>query len=102
MYFGHVALEGNVGIWVQCRNASDVPSAPDAAPNLSVYEEGSSTALATDASMTGPVDSKTGFYRESVACTAAAGFESGKTYSVLIEYAISATSYSAVGTFTVV
>jgi len=95
-----VALEGTVGVWVQTRNASDVPTAPDAAPTYGVYEEGASTTVASGTT-TGPVNSKTGFYRASISCTSAAGFESGKQYCVLFEYAISSTSYSQLVYFTV-
>lgn len=103
-YFGLVALDAAIPLWVVVRNTSQVPTAPDSAPTFSVYEGGSDTPQTNGSavSMTGPVNSETGLYRKSHDATAANGYESGKTYLVKFNYAISSTNYTQIGTFTVV
>jgi len=49
-----------------------------------VYENGSTTEIITDTAMT-KFDSETGFYYDRIQLTAAAGFEVGKSYVVLIK-----------------
>jgi hypothetical protein len=56
----------------------------DSAPSYRVYEDETGTAILTG-SMAKLDDANTaGFYTESIACTSANGFESGKTYTVYI------------------
>lgn len=104
MDFGLIELGGNVGLWVITKNGSNVPTAPTSAPTFSVYEPGSDNPLTggEDVSMTGPVDSETGFYRKSHAATGANGYERNRTYTVKFKWAISGTDYSELGFFTVV
>ena len=57
----------------------------DSAPAYRVYEDETATPI-----LTGTMDklddgSTTGFYVETIACTSANGFETGKTYTIYIE-----------------
>ena len=104
MFFGFVELEGSAYLWTLTVNGSGVPTAPDAAPTFSVYEgdQDSPQTNGSAVTMTGPVNSQTGFYRKSHSAVSADGYERGKTYAVKINYAISSTNYSLLGYFTVV
>ena len=57
----------------------------DTAPAYRVYEDETSTAILTGSMAKLDDTNTTGFYSESIACTAGNGFESGKTYTVYIE-----------------
>jgi len=57
----------------------------DSAPAYRIYEDETATPI-----LTGTMDklddaNTTGFYTEQIACTAANGFEAGKTYTIYIE-----------------
>jgi len=57
----------------------------DAAPAYRVYEDETGTAILTGTMAKLDDANTTGFYTESITCTAANGFENGKTYTVYIE-----------------
>lgn len=62
----------------------------DAVPTYRVYEDETATPILTG-NMAKLDDANTlGFYSESIACTAANGFEDGKTYSIYVSAALSA------------
>jgi len=57
----------------------------DAAPAYRVYEEETDPPILTGEMAKLDDDDTTGFYTESIACTAANGFEVGKSYTVYIQ-----------------
>ena len=57
----------------------------DAAPDYRVYEDETGVAILTGTMSKLDDANTTGFYTELVACTAANGFEDGKTYTIFIE-----------------
>lgn len=57
----------------------------DGAPSYRVYEDETATAILTGTMATLDAGNTTGFYTELIACTAANGFENGKTYTIYIE-----------------
>jgi len=57
----------------------------ESAPTYRVYEDETATAILTGSMAKLDDSNTTGFYTESIACTAANGFEDGKTYTVYIE-----------------
>lgn len=102
--FGLVELDGTASLWWVTVNGSNVPTAPDSPPTFNVYE-GDQDAPMTNGdgvSVTGPVDSETGFYRKSHSAATSDGYERNKRYVVKLNYTISATAYSILGSFTVV
>jgi hypothetical protein len=56
----------------------------DAAPSYRVYEDETAVAILTGNMAKLDDANTTGFYTESIACTAANGFENGKTYTIYI------------------
>jgi hypothetical protein len=57
----------------------------DAAPTYRIYEDETATPILTGTMAKLDDGNTVGFYTESIACTAANGFEDGKTYTVYIE-----------------
>ena len=57
----------------------------DAVPDYRVYEDETGTAILTGSMAKLDDANTTGFYTEQIACTAANGFEDGKSYTVYIE-----------------
>ena len=57
----------------------------DSAPSYRVYENETDTPILTGNMSVLDDASTTGFYSETIACTAANGFENGKTYTVYIQ-----------------
>lgn len=57
----------------------------DSAPSYRVYEDETVPAILTGNMAKLDDANTTGFYTELIACTAANGFENGKTYSIYIE-----------------
>lgn len=57
----------------------------DSAPSYRVYEDETSTAILTGSMSKLDDVNTTGFYTEIIDCTAANGFEHGKTYTIYIE-----------------
>lgn len=57
----------------------------DSPPTYRIYEDETATPILTGSMAKLDDSNTTGFYTESIACTAANGFEDGKTYTVYIE-----------------
>ena len=57
----------------------------DSAPSYRVYEDETATPILTGNMAKLDDANTTGFYTELIACTAANGFESGKSYTIYIE-----------------
>lgn len=57
----------------------------DSAPAYRIYEDETATAILTGTMAVLDTGNTTGFYTELIACTAANGFEDGKTYTIYIE-----------------
>ena len=57
----------------------------DAAPTYRVYENETGTAIANGSMAKLDDANTTGFYTESITCSAANGYENGKTYTVYIQ-----------------
>lgn len=100
-YLGIVTLGDTLRLSLQCRNASDVPTAPDAAPTWAMYGS-SDTSLLTGSLGAADADSKTGYRTGDAAITAGNGFASGSRYHVRFAYEISAAARAGVGYFNVV
>lgn len=64
---------------------SGVLTDADAAPSYRVYEDEVATPILTGAMAKLDDGNTTGFYVETIACTAVNGFENGKTYTIYIE-----------------
>jgi hypothetical protein len=94
-----VALGFGFDFAVQTRNSSNNVAAPDSAPTWKCYD-GSGTSL-DSGTMTGPVDSETGFYMDEVG-TLNVGFERGQTYWIRIEWSVSSAAKAQLIPFTVV
>jgi len=69
----------------------------------SIYEDGSTTGIAEDTDMVvaSPFDSIVGVYLARVQLTAAAGFETGKNYTVVVKATVDGVSAVAIHTFQV-
>ena len=65
-----------------------------------IYEDATNTEIVSDQNMT-KFDSETGFYLDRVQLTAAAGFEVGKCYTVLIKATVDSVAGSVTHTFQV-
>lgn len=98
-FLGLVAMDSSILLPVLCRNSSDVLTAPDADPTYTVFAK-DQTSVQTG-TMTGNPGSVTGFQAALESITAARGYTSGETYTVLVEYDISAAAHGAVATFSV-
>lgn len=81
-----VVLEDNL-VFSVCTHDPDtaVVTDADAAPTYRVYEDETGTAILTGSMAKLDDANTTGFYTELIACTAANGFETGKTYTIYIE-----------------
>lgn len=99
-YMGQVQLGDTLRLALQCRNGSDVPTAPDAAPTWSMYHD-DDTALLTGSLGSSDADSKTGLRTGDAAITQGNGFASGQRIIVRFAYAISSSARAAVGYFVV-
>jgi len=94
-----VALGYGFNFAVQTRNSSNNVAAPSSNPTWKCYD-GSGTSV-DSGTMTGPIDSETGFYIDEVG-TLNAGFERGVTYWIRIEWAVSGADKAHLIPFTVV
>jgi len=80
-----VEIEDNLVFSICCHDPdTGVLTDADAAPSYRVYEDETATPI-----LTGTMDklddaNTTGFYTELIACTAANGFEDGKSYTIYI------------------
>ncbi len=103
-FLNHVPLDGTILVPVICRNGSETPSTPDAAPTYTVLEgvDGAMTQVGSQTgSMTLTAGSLAGLRGVILTVSAANGYASGNAYTVHIAYTISAASYSAIATFQV-
>lgn len=82
----HCVLEDNL-IFSICTHDPDtgVLTDADGDPSYRVYEDETAVAILTGTMSKLDDANTTGFYTETIACTAANGFERGKTYTVYIE-----------------
>ena len=82
-----VVLEDNLTFTVNTHDITSNAAATDAdsPPTYRVYEEETGTAILNGTMALLDDANTTGFYSELIACTAANGFESGKTYGLYIE-----------------
>ena len=83
---GSVYLGDNLTFSI-CTHDADTGALTDAsaAPAYRVYEDETATAILTGTMAVLDTANTTGFYTELIACTAANGFEAGKTYTTYIE-----------------
>jgi hypothetical protein len=81
-----VTLEDNLTFSV-CTHDPDTGnlSDADAVPSYRLYEDETATPILTGNMAKLDDANTTGFYTELIACTAANGFESGKSYTVYIQ-----------------
>lgn len=66
----------------------------DSVPSYYVYEDETGTAILSGSMAKLDDTNTTGFYAETIACTSGNGFESGKTYTIYIEAAVSSVTGS--------
>jgi len=94
MYLGMFNIDEYVPIPAATHRFSSGAAYAPTAITYSIYEEGSATGLDEDVDMTpaSPFDSVVGAYYVRRQLTAAAGFELGKTYMVLIKATVDSVS----------
>jgi hypothetical protein len=90
-------LGENLTFTIQARDGTGAPSDTDAVPTYNVYEDETSTAILSGSMA--KLASKTGFYSEQIACTAANGFERFKSYTIRIVSAVNNVSVAKSYTF---
>ena len=83
---GEVDIESNLTFSV-CTHDPDTGALTDAdsVPTYRIYEDETATAILTGSMAKLDDANTTGFYTELIACTAANGFESGKSYTIYIQ-----------------
>ena len=86
-YLGSWKIDDYVPIPVTTHKFSTGAAFAPTVLTYSIYEDGSTTGLAEDVDMTpaSPFDGVVGFYLARPQLTAAAGFEKGKNYTVLVK-----------------
>lgn len=97
-FLGFFSIDDTLQLLMLCTDANHEPQTPDGAPTFTIYESDGS---ATTTGSLGASDhnSKTGLRRGTQTLSTANGFASSSVYTVLVEYAISATSFSKTATF---
>ena len=81
-----VTIGDNLTFSICCHDPdTGVVTDAGSAPSYRVYEDETPTAILTGSLAKLDDANTTGFYTETIACTTANGFESGKTYTVYIE-----------------
>lgn len=85
------AIIGSDLVFSVCTHDPDTGILTDAAtePTYRLYENETATAILTGTMSKLDDANTTGFYTELIACTAANGFESGKSYTIYIEATVS-------------
>lgn len=78
------ALESTIDLKFTTRNTSGVPTTLAGTPVIDIYEDNSATQITGAETLTVDFDSITGLNNLRIVCTAANGFESGKSYSAVI------------------
>jgi hypothetical protein len=87
MYLGEYAIDEYVDLVATSHRFSSGAAYDATSITYRVYENGSATEMISDTAMT-KFDSETGFYFDRIQCTAALGYENGKSYVVLIKATI--------------
>lgn len=101
-FLGFVTLGDTLVGHIVTKNSSGVPTNSDAAPTLRTYgSSGNITAGNVTASALDHAN-VTGLYSYTFVASAANGFASGSTYTIIAQYAISSTNQGDLFTFTVV
>lgn len=88
MYLGSWKIDDYVDIVASTHSPTTGASTDATSITYTVYENGSDTEIIAATAMT-KFDSETGVYLNHVQLTAAAGFEKGKTYAILIKATVS-------------
>ena len=99
-FIGYVSVGGTLPLAIQCRNGSQIVTAPTAAPTYSIYPSGFGSTVSTGSLGSSDTDSKTGFRTGSQAISVS--YSAGELYTIIFEYAESSNARSAIGTFQVV
>jgi hypothetical protein len=94
MYLGIYDIDDYLPIPVETHRFSSGAAYAPTVLTYSIYEEGGTTGIDEDVDMTpaSPFDGVVGFYYARRQLTAAAGFERGKTYVVLIKATVDSVS----------
>lgn len=88
-YYGRKEIDDTLVFYANTHDPSDgSASDADAPPTYRVYEQETTTPILTGSMALLDSVNTTGFYSESIALSAANGFEVGKNYSVYIEAAV--------------
>lgn len=98
-----VALEDtSFVLWLQCRTAGQVATAPTGTPTYKIYGPSGSSALLSGSFEASDHDSNTGLRKTAaLSITAANGFAAGKTYTVIASAVISGSTLVFTDKFTV-
>jgi len=99
-FIGYVSVGDTLPLAIQCRNGSQVATAPTGAPTYSVYPSGFASAVSTGSLGGADTDSKTGFRTGGL--TISVSYTAGELYTVLFQYAEGGNNRSVIGTFQVV
>jgi hypothetical protein len=100
-FLNEVALEGTILIPVQCRNGSDVPTAPDSDPTYTVIAPDGTALAGQTGTMALNPGSLTGLHGVVLSVTAANGYAADGGYTIHIAYAISSVNYTSLFTIKV-
>ncbi|OHB71857.1 MAG: hypothetical protein A2W23_06310 [Planctomycetes bacterium RBG_16_43_13] len=84
MYLGEYRIDDYVTLIATTHRFSSGAAYAPTAITYRVYEDATDVEIVADTSMTN-FDSQTGFYLDRIQCTAAIGYEVGKTYTALIK-----------------
>jgi len=100
-YLGSWKIDDYLPIPVTTHRFSSGAAYAPTSLTYSIYEDATATGLYEDVDMTvaSPFDTVTGFYLSRVQLTAAAGFEKGKNYTVLIKATVDSVAAIAAHTF---
>lgn len=102
-FLGFVSLGSTLVGHIVTKNSSGVPTNSDAAPTLRTYGPSGNVGSASNVTATALDHANvTGLYSYTFTASAANGFASGTTYTMVAQYAISSTNQGDVFTFVVV
>jgi hypothetical protein len=100
-FINEVGLGGTILIPVQCRDGSDVPTEPDAAPTYTVIGPDGAALAGQTGTMTLTAGSITGLRAIVLTVSAGNGYASDAGYSIHVSYAIGGSSYASLFTIKV-